>query len=123
MKDVSLIVLHHGLPRLMLSERLLYQQNAWKNVEKIKTAHELRLVIEELMSETRNVNMLRSLRDDWTEIQFELQRLWGFEEGDRFHKFWTLPKCTCPKMDNEDYYYIYPDRSLINPSCPLHGDD
>lgn len=52
------------------------------------------------------------------EIEFTLQDLWGFERDKKFHKFWELPGCECPKMDNDDAYphgrYIY---SL---GCPIH---
>lgn len=54
-----------------------------------------------------------------TETEFKLQKAWRFEMDQAHHKFWNLPRCTCPKMDNDDRYpqgnYIY------NAKCPVHG--
>lgn len=55
------------------------------------------------------------------EIEFAMQRLWGFEEDSKYHNHWfTDPKCQCPVFDNHDLSGI--NRSVINLSCPLHGD-
>lgn len=38
---------------------------------------------------------------------------------DKYH-FWIRPKCTCPKLDNDDRYpYGY---YVVNMTCPLHGE-
>lgn len=67
----------------------------------------------------RNIESYDSLLKAWTDINFALQSLWGFRRDQRYHKFWTVPRCTCPQLDNEDSYptgyYIF------NSECPLHG--
>ena len=40
----------------------------------------------------------------WTDIQYKLQDAWGFERDSNYHRFWDLPHCTCPVMDNNDAY-------------------
>lgn len=57
--------------------------------------------------------------DICTDLEFRLQKAWGFSQDINFHKFWERPRCTCPKMDNDDTYpYGYYTTSL---DCPLHG--
>ena len=58
--------------------------------------------------------------EEWTDNEYHLQELWGFPKDSKYHKFWEMAGCTCPKMDNEDAYptgYYY--KSL---DCPLHGE-
>lgn len=54
-----------------------------------------------------------------TKIDFKLQKLWGFPYNANFHRFWLLPGCECPKVDNEERYgtkhFIFVD------NCPIHG--
>lgn len=53
----------------------------------------------------------------WRLSQEELQKLWGFDKDKSRWCEWRLPKCTCPKMDNEDAgRYIY-----FSMDCPLHN--
>ena len=54
------------------------------------------------------------------EIEFAMQRLWGFPEDRSFHTHWYHdPKCSCPTMDNDERqgYSKY-----VTESCPLHGN-
>lgn len=58
--------------------------------------------------------------EEWTSNEYALQELWGFPKDVRYHKFWEMAGCTCPKMDNEDAYPTgYYTRSG---DCPLHGE-
>ena len=53
-------------------------------------------------------------------VEYALQRAWGFAQSEKYHRFWEAPRCTCPKMDNEDRY---PSGSyVVMTSCPVHGD-
>lgn len=75
--------------------------------------------LEEGGTDNGRSTFLRVLLGDWTTNQFSLQRAWGFEEDKNYHRFWDLPGCLCPKMDNNDNYpsgYYY-----VNFGCPLHG--
>ena len=53
----------------------------------------------------------------------ELTKLWNFDINDteKYYRFWETPKCSCPKLDNEDRYsvgdYIY------SFDCIIHGKD
>lgn len=114
----TLTVYYNYIPQFILNKRLLDQQNAWDNLEDIKEAHVLKLIIYDVIRDTEDAAMLKSLAVDLTLVEFELQRLWGFTSDANFHRFWETPKCQCPVLDNED---LYPHRSIINTHCPLHG--
>lgn len=98
---------------------LLNRQQCWENLEDIKETHQLKLIIYDLIRETEDPDLLKSLAQDLTEIEFHLQELWKFPRDANFHRFWEYPKCTCPKLDNAD---DYPHMQHINLGCPLHGE-
>jgi len=50
-------------------------------------------------------------------IEMRLQELWGFSIDASYTKFWRLPKCECPKMDNEDFMLPGP---IYSGNCLLH---
>lgn len=113
------IVYHNGEPKFQLNEDLLTRQNAWGNLEAIKAVHQTRLDIYDAIEAENDPLILRSYAEDITLCEFELQKLWGFPEDAKFHRFWEAPKCLCPTWDNEDAYPTgYYVRVL---SCPLHG--
>lgn len=91
-----------------------------ETVEKIKDLHETREAIETAMEGTNDVPLLKALFEEWTEVQFDLQAAWGFKPDENYHKFWEVPKCTCPNLDNNDRWPI--GHYIINQSCPVHGD-
>jgi hypothetical protein len=57
-------------------------------------------------------------------IERKLQKLWGFKQDDKFIKFWNIPGCSCPTMDNDDRYpfghYVYSCECIIH-SCKVDG--
>jgi tRNA U55 pseudouridine synthase TruB len=65
---------------------------------------------------------LKSFDKRIKEIEFELQKLWRFDQKEFYHKYWFLqPACSCPKMDNYDNLGF--DRRIINCECLIHGDE
>lgn len=116
--SAELVVWYKGKEVLLLNKKLLDQQNCWENLQLIKDLHLKRLELEELMSAVGNPHVLVP---QWEEIQFQLQDAWKFERDSRFHRFWTIPTCECPKMDNEDSYptILY----AMTTKCPIHGWD
>ena len=116
----NLVVFYEGLPKVMLNKFLLDQQNCWTNLDAICEVHWLKLMFNDLIAHTNDPVELKELAKDITECEFELQRLWGFPEDRKFHRFWLTKNCTCPKMDNED---IYPSNNYwISGDCVLHRD-
>lgn len=76
----------------------------------------------EAMTETKDPNSLKEFFETWTNFQFKLQDLLGFDRDHMYHRSWYLPHCICAKMDNE---LIYPDGYhggyWITKGCPIHN--
>lgn len=71
-----------------------------------------------LLEATNDRKLIKILFKQLTEIEYELQMLWGFEPDARFHNSWMWPKCTCPYSDNR---HMPPGLQWVNENCPLHG--
>jgi len=54
----------------------------------------------------------------FTQNEYSLQRIWGFEGDWRYHKGYKLNWCTCPVLDNDDYN----EHIHYTLDCPLHKD-
>jgi hypothetical protein len=120
--DSGNLDIHHpvtGQRLYILNPFIFNEKQVWHNLDLIKDMHILKQVIYVDIEQETNPNRLQQLASDLQEVEFELQRLWGFKEDARFHKFWEYPKCTCPKMDNNDSYPS--GRYSIHSNCPLHG--
>lgn len=53
-----------------------------------------------------------------TDIEYNMQLLYGEDENISYHRFWETPKCTCPKIDNLE---LYPSASpIFDYNCPIH---
>lgn len=108
-----------GRPRFILNRRLMIRQKATHNLKKIKRAHELRLVFLDMMEETDDRKMLRWLASMVMLCDYQIQALWKFKKNKKYFRFWCLPKCTCPKDDNELAYPSGPYWTDL--TCPIHG--
>ena len=57
--------------------------------------------------------------DKVTELEFELQRLWGFPQDKEFHRYWlSVGHCKCGAIDNLERLGY---GRIINLGCPIHG--
>jgi hypothetical protein len=108
-----------GKRGIKINSRLLDIQDAWDNLDEIKTCHEAKLTIYSAIDDIDNPVELREYAKQLTALEFKLQFLWGFPIDANFHRFWDTPKCTCPQMDNDDWYGT--SMSYINGDCPIHG--
>lgn len=71
-------------------------------------------------NDTDNKKFLKIIFNQLTQIEYELQMLWGFEPNSVHHKSWRWPHCTCPYHDNQD---AYPYMTWRDIKCPFHGDE
>lgn len=104
-----------------LNERLILQQNLSESeVEQILRLHEYKLAIRAKMKALPSDSpKIKDYAADLEQIEFLLQDAWKFKRDANFHRFWEVPHCSCPKMDNEDAYPSgYYVRSM---TCPIHG--
>jgi len=120
--SAKLVVWHKGKEKSLIDKALLDKQNCWQNLELIKELCSNRLHIEDQMAEIDSFldlpDAIKNLNDQWTEIQFKLQEAWGFERNSKMHRFWDIPACECPKLDNDD---AYPSGYyVIDENCKLH---
>lgn len=114
------LVFYKGKPALYLNSYLVNTQGiSAEGVELLKNLHVLRLEVEEIMAGCNDAEHLHKCFETWTDIQYLLQDAWKFQRSVLYHMFWTVPKCSCPKMDNRDNYpYGY---YTYDTSCPVHG--
>lgn len=93
-----------------------------ETMQKIADVHGLKKAIIEHMKimNPENKSGLRMFADEITSYEMILQDLWGFSRDANYHRPWTLPHCTCPKMDNEERYGT--GYTIITMSCPIHGE-
>ncbi len=103
-----------------INTNLAIRQNLTdEDVENIKKLHAIRNCYFGLIEVTDDKSELINIRDIITQIEFSLQKIWGFEEDARYHRFFDIPKCDCPKLDNSDL--LGTGHRYINPNCILHG--
>ena len=81
---------------------------------------ELETLIEE-GNASLSVEVNREIANKIEQLEFNLQRLWGFGESQMHHRYWSsLDMCLCnaDSMDNIDDRGF---RRIIRLDCPLHG--
>ncbi|MHA1691362.1 MAG: hypothetical protein ACTSU7_06970 [Candidatus Heimdallarchaeaceae archaeon] len=88
-------------------------------VSEIIALHNIKNSIFFVAEHVDNVELLRSLAKEVTELEFEMQELWGFPQDQNFHEWYTFPKCSCPKMDNADARGT--KYGITSGDCLIHG--
>ena len=88
-----------------------------KNIDKIKACLVEKLkIFYDIFKYKRDLNKYYK---KLTDLEYNLQLLYGEDEDLSFHRFWDTPKCTCPKIDNIE---IYPSTNpIFDDKCPIHG--
>lgn len=95
------------------------QKLTWLKVKLILSLHKEKFKILDMMQKSTNIKLIRRGAKAITYIEYDLQSAWGFKKDKKYHRFWEVPHCTCPKFDNED---VYPSNYyVINGSCLIHG--
>lgn len=105
----------HINKKLLISQKVTAEQ-----LENIRQLHTARLFLEESMK-TAPIYRLSELNEIWIKIQSDLQLNWNFNQDVNFVRFWDVPRCSFPKMDNEERYPY--GRYIINTGCPVHGSE
>lgn len=108
---------------MKLNDKLVRQQKLdQKEIDEIMALHDIkRSVMIDMagLDPKKEFPRLMELRNKITQLEFSLQEIWKFPENENFHRFWELPHCSCPRMDNEDRwgtkYRVYAAQ------CILHG--
>lgn len=109
----------------MINLELAQRQNLSEDeVFKIEQLHYSRKLLHDAIAQAiaaGNKSVARAIAKALPEIELELQKLWKFKQDIGYYKFWYVPECHCPKMDNEDAFPR--GHYVINLSCPIHGED
>ena len=89
-----------------------------KNLTKLKNCLKERLKIYDIIEKSETDDNLNQYYKKLTDIEYNMQILYGEDEDISFHRFWETPKCTCPKIDNLE---IYPSETpYFDKDCPIH---
>ena len=91
------------------------------DVQKIVKLQTIRKYFYDFIELSDDKEEIRRLDKIITQIEFQLQKLWGFPQDRNFHRWFDVPKCSCPKWDNAES--LGSDFRIINPNCILHGKD
>ena len=104
-----------------LNSILAISQNLTQtDVDKLKRLHSIKNSVLKKMEETDIPSELKTLANDITIIEFDLQKAWGFPQDINKHYWNSVPKCVCPEDDNRQYYGT--EYKIVNSSCPVHGN-
>ena len=105
-----------------LNSRLAVRQKVTDDqLQALRASHVVRRTIFDLAKANEtHATTLRMLARVFDNLENEQQLLWNFGADPNFHRFFDMPGCTCPRMDNEDRlgtpYHVY------SGDCPIHGD-
>lgn len=114
-------IMYRGAIVGYISENLCNKQNlTGETIKLICETHSVKHGLFEDMENTDDREELRLLSAQVEEIEYTLQRLWGFAEDSNYHRFWEVPKCTCSKLDNSDRLGTH--YRVINANCVIHGE-
>lgn len=103
----------------MINKELASKQNlSEETIEKIEELHMKRKDYYNRMK-IAPTHELKRWDKACSELEYDLQELWGFPRDSRYHKFWERPRCCCPQMDCSDAYPT--GYYIINGDCLLHG--
>jgi hypothetical protein len=118
-----------GKPLHAINHYIVNRQNISDEIlEEIKHLHIVRddinksllAIIEDTSTSVNFKGLIKSLLSRWSDNEFKLQELWGFPADVNFHRFWDIPGCKCPKMDNDERVGV--DQKIITSTCPYHGN-
>lgn len=107
----------------MLNRLLVKNQGlSKKDVLELQDLHGVRARLFDAMGELdpeKDRDSLRLYADLLQSLEFDMQRVWKFDQDPEFHSWWyRVPHCKCPKMDNADPIFF---NRIISMDCPIHG--
>ena len=104
-----------------LNTGLAKRQNlSAEDIEMLKDTHVMRALIFQAMERSDDVATLKSFAAMFERLEYLQQELWKFGKDKNFHRWFEVPKCSCPVLDNLDR--IGHEDNVINLSCIIHGD-
>jgi len=103
-----------------LNGRLARKQKiSAEDIEMLKDTHIMHRLIFQAMERVNEVTKLKRLAKMFEDLEFLQQELWKFGKDSKFHRWFDVPKCSCPKLDNADR--IGTDFNIYDLKCIIHG--
>jgi len=99
---------------------VIHQKVSPEDVKKIEKLQNIRSYFYDFIELSEDKEEIRRLVKFITQIEFQLQKLWNFKPDETMHRWFDVPKCSCPKMDNAGY--LGTPYKTINPKCIIHGN-
>jgi hypothetical protein len=116
-------------PDVFLNPLLIKKQKlTWLEVQGLlKTYKQKDIIIKQMIKTNPRywldgklaIKYLKTLAKEVTKLEYRLQKLWHFKKNQNFHRFWDLPHCSCPKMDNEERWGT--KHHIYDNNCIIHG--
>lgn len=104
-----------------LNGRLAEKQNlSAEDIEMLKDTHVMRALIFRAMERSDDTATLKDFAALFERLEYLQQELWKFGKDKNFHRWFEVPKCSCPQLDNLDR--IGHEDNVINLSCIIHGN-
>ena len=111
---------HKGEHTGFLNSDLIKQQGITEEgIKRLLDLHKLKSIVFDCMRDTDDVDELHYLADCVEHVEYALQEAWGFPLDRNFHRWWDVPKCSCPELDNRGRYGT--EYRIIDCKCPVHG--
>jgi hypothetical protein len=95
------------------------QKVSAEDIEMLKDTHIMRALIFSAMKRTDNTTTLKNFAKMFEKLEFLQQELWGFKKDRSWHRWFEVPKCTCPKHDNAAR--VGSEENVMDSTCPIHG--
>lgn len=103
----------------VLNKRLMVQQCCTEDdMTALLVSHVLRASVFEAMNRTDDPHELQRYDRVYKHLQRAQQELWKFQQNDNYLRFWDVPKCGCPKMDNDDA--VGTPYKITSAACVIH---
>jgi len=122
MRDVQDVPVKHPRTSYHLNPRLFDHQQAWENADALVAIHQQKLdlfdEIEHGDWDARLPLAAKRLED----IEYEMQRLWKFRQDARYHEWYLIPGCSCPKKENKALRNELAGFRIIATSCQFHKE-
>lgn len=94
-----------GLNEEIIEEIIFFQNKRYNIREKLSSGE---------------IEPTRDVGSTLKQIDENLQMLW-FKKSNKYpYKFWLEPRCTCPKIDNQDIISDSSSIFIYSNGCPLH---
>ena len=116
---VDELTVKFGKRKTVLNSNFLKANNAEENLELIKKLFMKKFKLFSRMDRSTKKETLMKLAEEVKQNEFEIQKAFNFEPNYDFHRWWELPKCKCPIMDNQDWWGT--SRNIHTADCPIHG--